>query len=376
VRFTMNLRGLYCRKGRVVNLDVPSLGLTGEFRVVEHSRHLSTGVDLVLHQESIQIYDDAVGSEYVSPPLVNLPIGGVAAPVNVQFLAEAIGDVVQGKLVWQTRASTAVLNEIRIERHNSDGSLETVQLGQSTGDSFNVSGLPVADYVASVRSTTATGSVSAWTSSSFIVSLPKTPDAVQTKSSNWSINLVPQLAGSVPVGTLFEFWHLQDANSYLADQPSFNADDLDQATKVHTGSTFSHSGLIPDRWQHYWVRTVNVYGASDFLYIKTGTTREQELVTTVIERLVSVEIVSSNYEPGVAGYRIFPSDPNNPEQDGSVEFNNIKARGHIEADSGYFKGDLEVSSGDGTGARMNISNTRIEVFGDDGNRRVLIGKLN
>lgn len=375
VRFTMGLKGLYCRIGRVVNLNVPSVGLVGEYRVVSCSHHLSEGVDIVLHQEDIDIYDDAIGSEFVSPPLVNLPSGDMAAPVNVQFLAEALGDIVQGKLVWQTRASTSVVNEVRIERQNSDGSLETIQVGQSVGDSLNITGLPVADYIASVRSKSASGRVSAWSKGSFVVSLPQKPNSVETKSSNWSINLVPKFTGSVPVGTLFEFWHLADDASYQASQATYTAADIDKAEKLHTGSSFSHAGLIPDRWQHYWVRTVNVYGQSEFIYLQTGTTKEQELITTLVERLEAIEVVSSNYVEGESGYKLFAPDPNAPEKNGSAEFNNIKARGHIEADSGYFKGELEVSSGEGIGGRMNITNKRIEIFGDDGNRVIRLGKL-
>ncbi|EPP5712248.1 phage tail tip protein J-related protein [Vibrio cholerae] len=374
VRFTMGLKGLYCRRGRVVNLDVPSVGLIGEYRVVSCGYHLAQGVEIVLQQDDIDIYDDAVGGEFVAPPLVNLPNGDLAAPVNVRFLAEALGDVVQGKLVWQTRASSAVINEIRIDKQHSDGRLEAVQYGQSVGDTYNLNGLPVADYVASVRSKSASGKLSAWASSSFVVSMPKPPDAVQTKSSNWSINLVPQFKGSVPVGTLFEFWHLADPSSFLAGVPEYSADDLDKATKVHTGSSFSHSGLIPDRYQHYWVRTVNVYGASDFLYLMTGTTREQALVTTLVERLESIEIVSSNYVAGKSGYRIFPANPNDPTQDGKAEFNNIIARGHIEANTGHFKGSLDVASGN-TGARMRITNERIDVYSSTGALKVRIGKL-
>lgn len=375
LRFTMNLKGLYCRRGRVVNLDVPSVGLSGEYRVVACGYHLSEGVQITLHQESIDIYDDAVGEEFVSPPLVNLPSGELAAPANVQFLAEALGDIVQGKLVWQTRASTSVVNEVRIERQNSDGSLETIQVGQSVGDSLNITGLPVADYIASVRSKSASGRVSAWSKGSFVVSLPQKPNSVETKSSNWSINLVPKFTGSVPVGTLFEFWHLADDASYQASQPTYTAADIDKAEKLHTGSSFSHAGLIPDRWQHYWVRTVNVYGQSEFTYLQTGTTKEQELITTLVERLEAIEVVSSNYVEGESGYKLFAPDPNAPEKNGSAEFNNIKARGHIEADSGYFKGELEVSSGDDIGGRMIITNKRIDIFGEDGNRVVRFGKI-
>ena len=350
LKFTMNLKGFYCRRGRVVSLDVPSLGLSGEYRVIGMDCHIQEGVTVTLIQEDIDIYDDAVGSEFVSPSIPSLPIGGVAAPTSVQFLAESVGDVIQGTLVWQTRAPNTNFNEILIEKYLEDNSTTTVKTGQAIGNSFDLNGLTVANYKASVRSVNSSGKSSDYASANFIVDTPTIPDNVDINRSNWSINLVPNFSKGVPVGTLFEFWHLSDPASYIASPPTYSNEDQAQSKKIHTGSSFNHSGLVPDRWQHYWIRTVNLYGESGFIYIKTGTTKEQDLVTTVVERLQAIEIESQNWDDQAGtGYKLFsptssayvmPDGTVVKNPDGLVVFNNAVVKGHIVAQSMSFVGEI------------------------------------
>ncbi|USD68142.1 hypothetical protein [Vibrio sp. SCSIO 43136] len=331
VQLTMNLKGFYCRLGRVVKLDIPSRGLVGEYRVVDVGRHIQEGVQITLVQEDRNIYDDAVGQEFVPPPIIDIPLGGVAAPTGLQFLAESLGDVVQGTLAWQTQSPKFLNNEIKIEKYIDGGGLELVKVGDSTGNSFSLNGLPVANYKASVRTVALTGRKSLYTAMNFVVDNPRVPDRVGLTTSNWSIHLVPSYDTAVPTGTLFDFFYLADPKSYIKDQPTYDASHINLATQIHTGSDFNHSGLIPDRWQHYWVRGVNIYGKSTFLYVRTGTTKIQDLVTTVVERLEAIEIVSSNYEEGKFGYKLFGPDPNHPQNDGKAEFNDIVARGDMYA---------------------------------------------
>uniref|UniRef100_UPI0010A67DBF phage tail tip protein J-related protein n=1 Tax=Vibrio sp. H11 TaxID=2565928 RepID=UPI0010A67DBF len=361
LKFRMNLKGLYCRRGRVVRLDVPSVGLTGEFRVVSCDSHLGEGVNIELHQESADIYDDAVGQEFIPPPLTNLPPGGIAAPTNVQFLAESLGEVVQGKLVWQTRAPQTAFNEIQLYQILTGGVEQLVQSGQTVGNSYQLNGLPVANYKAYVRSVSSEGRRSPQSSTNFVVDTPQVPSNVDIDRSNWSIHLKPQFAVPVPVGTLFEFWYLADNASYISNPATWSEVDIARAEKVHTGSSFNHSTLSPDRWQHYWIRTVNIYGKSDFLYIRTGTTREQDLITTVVERLVAIEVESQNWDDDSGtGYKLFSpaSEPytmpdgtvlDNP--DGLLVANNIVARGHMVAETLTFVSDDAIPPG------INNSNT-------------------
>ncbi len=351
IKLRMNLKGFYCRRGRVVNLDVPSLDLTGEYRVVGFEGHISEGVTITLAQEHVDIYDDAVGEEFVSPPLTNLPAGEIATPTGVQFLAESVGDLVQGKLVWQTRASSMMHNEILFEKILENGGSELVLTGQSVGNSFNVNSLPVANYKASVRSVATNGKSSNYATVNFIVDKPQMPNLVDVERSNWGVHLKPQFLVPVPVGTLFEFWYLSDNASFLKDPPTYGEEDLAQAVKIHTGSSFNHSTLIPDRWQHYWIRTVNLYGQSEFFYVRTNTTRESDLVTTVVERLKAVEIESSNYVPNSYGYKFWG--------DGAAELNEVTVRGTVYANSGAFTGRVNVGAGyiqPGSGAAHFINN--------------------
>lgn len=379
VKFNMNLKGFYCRRGRVVNLDVPSLGLSGEYRVIGMEGHISDGVTITLIQEHIDIYDDAVGVGFESPPLTNLPTGGVAAPTNLQFLAESLGDVVQGKLVWQTRAPATAFNEILIHSIDSEGKETLVLTGQAVGNNYSLNGLPVAHYKASVRSVTSEGRHSNFETIFFAVDTPSIPEAVDISRSNWAVELRPQFGTPVPIGTLFEFWYLADNASFISDPPTYGEEYLAQAKLIHTGSSLNHSTLSPDRWQHYWIRTVNLYGKSDFLYVKTGTTRETDLVTSVFERLVAIEIQSQNWNDSAGtGFKIFSpaSEPyrmpdgtwlQNP--DGLVVMNHALIKGNSS-----FQGKLSIEDRSGN-VGMKITNQRIDVYDAAGGLRVRIGKL-
>lgn len=383
VSLTTNLKGLYARLGRVISLDIKAMGLSGEYRVVSQSSHFSEGVELSLVREDIDIYDDTVGSAFTPPPLTNLPIG-VASPSNVQFIVESIGDIVQGMVSWQINDPQSSGTEIRIKNVLGD----VVQVGTSSRNTYNVNGLIVGNYTVEVRTVTMRSGVSSWSSALIVVDTPPEVTSVTVNRSNWNIEMIPVVTGGVSTGTLFEFWYLADNASYIGDPPTYGEGDRLAATKIFTGSSFNHGGLIPDRWHHYWVRSVNSYGSSGYIYLQTGTTREQDLVTTVVERLVAIEVESQNWDDVAGtGYKLFSpaSDPytlpsgevlNNP--DGLAVFNKVIARGGFEGANGKFKvdessGTVTIKSSP-TGSRLQIEDDRLEVYDGDV-LRVRIGKL-
>lgn len=339
VQLTTNLKGLYARLGRTVNLDIKSMGLSGEYRVTSQSAHLSEGVELNLVREDIDIYDDAIGKPFVPPPLTNLP-RGVASPSNVQFILESVGDIVQGVVRWQINDPQSSGTEIRIK----NASDEVVQVGTSSRNTYNVNGLIAGNYTVEVRTVTVRSGVSSWSSALIVLGTPPEVDTVTVNRSNWNIEMIPNVDAGIPVGTLFEFWYLADNASYISDPPTYDENDRLLAEKIDLGSSLNHGGRTPDRWHHYWIRSVNSYGQSGFYYIQTGTTREQGLVTTVLERLVAIEIESQNYDDlAKTGYKLFSpaSDPytlpdgtvlDNP--DGLAIFNNVIARGGLYGDYG------------------------------------------
>lgn len=375
-----NYKGAYARLGRVITLDIPTLSILGEYRVVEYSGNLTDGFDLVLAREDIDIYDGAVGTIFVPPPLTNLPVGQIAPPTSVQFLAESIGDVVQGVIQWRINAPQSVSTDVRFKDIDTGN---VVRVGNSTRNTYQVNGLKAGNYTVEVRTVTGTGAVSAWSTTTIVVNVPPKPDSVTVNTSNWNVELIPVVTTGIPTGTLFEFKYLADPESYLTGNPTYDASDIAQAKTVATASSLNHGGLIPDRWQHYWVRGVNSYGKSDWVYHQTGTTREQDLVTTVVERLEAIEVVSGNWDEGTgeaggytggSGYKLFGPNPDNPAENGRVVCNDIYARGTVHVTDGSFSGQLNVKSAT-SGERMVITNERIDVYDSSNSLRVRIGRI-
>ena len=344
INFKANMKGLYCRVGRVINLELPQIGISGEYRVLEQSLG-EDGVSLSLQREDIDVYDDAVGSPYNPPPILNLPTGDVGSPTGLQFLAQAVGDTIQGKIVW-TEVALAERYNVQLRNYDTD---ELVYATSTEATNTDVSGIKLGNYKARVQSVAASGKVSGWAEINFVISKPVKPTSVEVKRSNWNIQLVPTIAGGVPQGTLFDFYHIEDTRSYIEGQPTYDASNIGLAELVGRGSSLNHGGLIPDRFEHYWIISSNSYGASEAYYVQTGTTKEQDLVTTVVERLVAIEIESSNWDDATnTGYKIFSpnSDPytmpdgtvlENP--DGLIVVNQIVAKGHITAESLTFVSD-------------------------------------
>ena len=339
-----NLRGLYARLGRVIKLELDEIGVIGEYRVINASNHIMEGVELSLIRDDISIYDDAIGKPFVPPPLVNLPVGGIAPPSGVQFLVDSIGEVVQGHIQWQIEAAQSVSTDLRIKRTETN---LIVQVGSTTGNTYKINGLPADNYTVEVRSVDMRGAVSVWSSASFVVDIPKAPTSVEVTASNWNVELIPNITGGIPSGTLFEFWYLEDDASFISDPPTYGAGDRLIAKKTFIGSSFNHGGLTPDRWQHYWVRSTNPYGQSAWTYVRTGTKREQALVTTVVERLVAIEVESQNWNAtGNVGYKLFsnaspaytmPDGTVRQNPDGLAVFNDVVARGSIFGDYGELR---------------------------------------
>lgn len=362
---TLNPKGAACRVGRVVTLNLPQVGLTGEFRVTNQKENSDLTFTISMQREDQSIYDDAIGVPYTPPPLLDLGGGDIAPPTGLQFVYTATdndGNIVQGALTWiNNSASTSYFNVLILDEND-----EIVQSGDTKGYVYNVNALGIGTYKGKVRSVDSRGKASAYSVTTFSVGEPKIPADWRDgkvnsdggtysiyNRSNWNVELIPNIEGGVPKGTEFEFWHIADSESYLTGQPTYDESNLGLAALVATGSSYNQGGLTPDRWQHYWVRSVNSYGKSDFIYLQTGTSKEQDLVTTVVEKLKAIEVESQNWEPkntGISdfGYKLYSpaSDPvtmpdgtqlQNP--DGLAVFQNIVANGHITAKSLTFVSD-------------------------------------
>lgn len=383
-----NMRGLNYPPGCTFNLNLRNIGLENvECKVIGWGATTDSGVTLIVRRDLASYYGQQLGQDVVLPPVLNVPSTGVAAPSNVQFVTTIIGDVVQGQLTWQNTNLRINRTEVVIYRVTDDGqggTTETIVQTASVpfpGTLIDLNGKVTGNYRAALRAFSVTGAPSSETSFTFTIAAPVTPDSVTVERSNWNLLLIPNYAAGVqiPENVTFQFFYLADPASFIGGVPTFGSGDLAQAELIHTGSTFNHGGLIPDRYQHYWVRAVNAYGQSAVFYVQTGTTNDSGLVTTVLERLVAIEVQSQNWNPDSTnisdvGYKLYsnatgsvtlPDGTVLTQPDGLAVFNNIVARGQIFATSGSITNRLTVGNGyiDGRTAQdfINMGNGQFRV---------------
>lgn len=325
VTLPCNLRGFKATPGTMIKLSLPTIGFDDEFMVVDWDFNIANGVNLTVRRDLANFYDDAVGKPITTPPLINLPTGGIAAPSNPQFTAQQVGDVVQGVITWTNSAFKTAHTNVIIK----DGAGFIVQSAQVPFPSSElpINGRLAGNYSVELFAVGVNGAKSSVTEMSFVVAAPSTPDEISIRASNWAIYLIPVYsAGTTPYGTLFEFYVDTEEQT---EPPTRQPDEI--------ASSWTTGGLTPDTTYYYWIRAVNSYGKSDWVTKSVKTTKEQDLVTTVVERLEAIEIVSRDFVEGESGYKLWP--------DGKAEFNDITARGAIYASSGTFKGKVTADSG-------------------------------
>ncbi|WP_417536343.1 hypothetical protein [Methylophaga sp.] len=306
-----NLRGFKATPGTMIKLSLPTIGFDDEFMVVDWDFNIENGVNLTVRRDLANFYDDAVGKPITTPPLINLPTGGIAAPGNPQFAAQQVGDVVQGVITWQNAAFKTAHTNVIIK--NSAGFIVQSAQVPFPSSELPINGRLAGNYSVELFSVGVNGAKSVVTEMSFVVAAPSTPDEISIRASNWAIYLIPVYsAGTTPYGTLFEFY-LDTSESTEPPSETRQPDEI--------ASSWTTGGLTPDTNYYYWIRAVNSYGKSGWVQKTVKTTKEQDLVTTVVERLEAIEIVSRDYVEGESGYKLSPG--------GDAEFNNIKARGEI-----------------------------------------------
>lgn len=327
-----NLRGFKATPGTMIRLSLPTIGFDDEFIVVDWDFSASGGVNLVVRRDLANFYDDAIGEPIVTPPLINLPSGGIAAPSNPQFTVQQVGDIVQGVITWQNSAFKTAHTNVIIK--DSAGFIVQSAQVPFPSSELPINGRLAGNYSVELFSVGVNGAKSAVTEMSFVVAAPSTPDEISIRASNWAIYLIPVYSGgTTPYGTLFEFY-LDTTESEEPPEESRQPDEI--------ASSWTTGGLTPDTNYYYWIRAVNSYGKSGWVQKTVKTTKEQDLVTTVVERLEAIEIVSRDFVEGVSGYKLWP--------DGKAEFNDIYARGDIYAKS------LTFSDSDAIPDEINNSN--------------------
>ncbi len=259
----INLSGWRYRPGSSIRLYIPALGINGpEFRVVDWSFSLTSGVELTLREESPLFWSDAIGKPMERPEITELPSGGVTMPDQLRYEVEQIGEVIQGVLSWRN-VGTIAYNQVIIQRLDPGKPPVVVLTAQVPGQSCRVNGLAAGNYVGQVRAIAMTGAPSPVASVNFTIQVPAIPVGVEVEAGNWSLAFRPVFTGGQSYGTLCEWWWSK-VQLPLAEVQT-------KATNAGLGAFMTFQGLQPDTTYYVWLRAVNAYGKSG-LFAASGKT--------------------------------------------------------------------------------------------------------
>lgn len=292
--FTMNLKGYAVMPGSYVRLKVPEIEMDREFRVVEWEHDPIGGtVKLTVREDGIAVWDDCIGKPIDRPPLVNLPSGGPAVPIDLKFQVETIGEVVQGLLTWRNSAMTAYTN-INIKRGNT-----TIYTAQEPRNLHRLGGLPVGDYVAEMRAVGMAGGMSDKATISFTVATPAAVTAVDIRAGNWDITLTPRIATTSTYGTEFEYFYYRTPLQLSKVETT--------AQRLGYGAQLTHSGLATGTVHYYWIRAINAYGKGALFALQASTTRDVDSVLDVIAGEIGADALKDELKTEIAKIPVLES---------------------------------------------------------------------
>ncbi|WP_110599861.1 phage tail tip protein J-related protein [Salinicola lusitanus] len=261
----LNYAGYQFRPGRVINVDLPTINVSGEFKVLEWRFSAKEGVRVVVRQELPEFYDDAVGEPFDYLSIIQTPTGGIGSPTNLRYTVETIGEVVQGRMTWDPVNAAIDYNVVVLL------GTEVIQAAKtpSGATTCTLSGLGAGDYTANV---TARGlqSTSGPATIAFSVLNPPQPARVITQVDRTNVLLVPVLADgdSLGGGTWEYRWGVTEV--------------FGDAEYLGRGDTITHTGRSPGQELYYWVRGINAYGASDWFAVSVTTSENFDDVISAV----------------------------------------------------------------------------------------------
>lgn len=265
----INLKGFKFRPGRFINIDLPHLGINMvEFRVTKWDFDPQAGISITVRQESPSTYNDVVGKIVELPPLTNLRPETIAAPQNIRFNLDKIGDVVQGVLQWENPQDAAYNNVVIFD---STGSV--VNTIQVPGNRVQINGLVKGKYKVNVYAFGFNGAKSSPGYIEIDISAPSVPTNIRVESGFYSVSVYP--SSSDLNAPTFEYW--------MSDK-ALNGDAaiLQNASRLGQGSFWTVENLNPMQIYYFHVRTINIYGASTFKSVAgRASTKADEILDVV-----------------------------------------------------------------------------------------------
>ncbi len=252
----LNFFGYNCRPGRVVRVNLPSLNIQGEFVVTDWSMSATDACTVTVEAYDAEQYDDAVGQPYNPIGFIQMPAGGLAAPTNLVWAPDMNPEVRQGVLSWVLPYGEIAYSGVVI-RNEAGESVQTYQVPGATSN-CQVQGLPAGRYAMSVFCRSEKGKSAEATITVSVLGPPQ-PQTISVQAGFDSITLIPFNVTSLNGGT-YEYRYALTP----VDQP-------EKATLLGRGGSFTHNGLAFNTTYHYYVRSVNAYGTSAYLYVSATT---------------------------------------------------------------------------------------------------------
>lgn len=287
---TLNLSGYRYRPGMYVKVNFPSIGIVNvEMRVTDWKFGVQNGVQLTLKQETADVWGDAVGKPIERPPFTQLPSGGVAQPQNMKYTVEEIGQVVQGILSWEN-IGQVVYNKVVIRRNG-----QMVLSAQVPGSFTRLTGLPRNTYMAHVSAVNQMGAESPEAYLEFSVEAPPPPSHVDIEQGFFAVTMIPRLAAITNVSTQFDFWTSGET------QLSGTSTEIVEgnASREGMGTTWTSNQLQVGHTYYWYIRTINVFGASAFIEVPALCSMDTGSLIDLIDDSVQNSEAFQNVKGGV-----------------------------------------------------------------------------
>lgn len=277
----MNFNGYRFRPGRVVNVDLPSINMTGEFIVVDWTLGAADGCVVHLEAYDAAMFDEDVGRPYTPPGFISMPTGSIETPTDLVFLPSNDPMVKQGTVTWTPPPQPVQYYGITIRR---DG--EAVQNYQVpwSATSCDIQGLGAGQYVIEIYARGELGR-SGTASVPINLTVPESPIDLRLEVSNNVIVCRP-LVNNPGFGTEFEM-----CINYLNDPDFIPFDQL-------TGLYGTFPGLTPDTDYSIFARTISPLGKSEwFSQVARTANNPAEIIPSIREELDQIELRIDDLQP-------------------------------------------------------------------------------